>query len=74
MLPLDSLLLLAALGRPMLFWYSLPLIVSFSLVYGATRHELMGPILQHALRAGIWILSFMFAIFAVLFTVDWLFL
>ena len=29
-------------------WYSLPLIVVISLVYAATRHELMAPILEHA--------------------------
>lgn len=31
-------------------WYALPLIVVLSLVYAATRHELMRPILMHALR------------------------
>ncbi len=52
-------------------WYALPLILVISLVYAATRHELMGPILQHAIRLGIWITGFMAAIFAVLLVVSW---
>ena len=36
-------------------WYLLPLVVSISLVYGATRRELMGPILIQAVRAARWI-------------------
>ena len=52
-------------------WYCLPLIVSISLVYGATRHELMGPILEHAVRFGIWIVTFMLAIFAVTLVLSW---
>ena len=52
-------------------WYALPLIVAVSLVYGATRHEHMGSILQHAWRAGVWILGFMAAIALVLYLVSW---
>ena len=51
-------------------WYALPLIVSISLVYAATRHELAGPILQHAVRLGIWITAFMGVVFAVLFLLS----
>jgi hypothetical protein len=40
-------------------WYSLPLIVSVSLVYAASRHEDMLSILRHALRMGIWIIVFL---------------
>ena len=40
-------------------WYLLPLIVAVSLVYGATRHELFGPILQHTLRTAGWLVGFM---------------
>ena len=54
------------------FWYMLPLILSVSLVYGATRHELMGPILTHAYRSGLWMVSFMFSVFAVLWVLAWL--
>ncbi len=53
------------------FWYALPLIVAVSLVYAATRHELMGPILSHALRIGVWIVGFMMIILAVLLTISW---
>jgi hypothetical protein len=40
-------------------WYSMPLIVSVSLVYAASRHEDMPSILRHALRMGIWIVVFL---------------
>jgi hypothetical protein len=53
------------------FWYSLPLIVTVSLVYAATRHELMGPILSHAVRIGVWIVGFMMMVLAVLLTISW---
>jgi hypothetical protein len=36
-------------------WYALPLVVTISLVYSATRHEEMSSILWHALRLGTWI-------------------
>jgi thiamine transporter ThiT len=48
-------------------WYALPLVVAVSLVYAATRHELMGPILVHAARLGIWIGAIMGLVFGVLF-------
>ena len=54
------------------FWYLLPLLVSVSLVYGATRHELIGPILVHAGKSAWWMVSFMFSVFAVLFVLSWL--
>ncbi len=52
-------------------WYALPLIIAVSLVYAATRHEEMIPILAHAGRLALWIIGFMAAIFAVLFFVSW---
>jgi hypothetical protein len=52
-------------------WFVVPLIVAASLVYGATRHELMGPILHQSFRAATWIVSFMAVIFAILFVVSW---
>jgi hypothetical protein len=54
------------------FWYLLPLLVSVSLVYGATRHELMRPILQQAWKSAVWMVSFMFTVFAVLWSLSWL--
>ena len=52
-------------------WYALPLVVVVSLVYAATRHEEMGPILSHAIRIGAWIVGFMAIVFAVLFVMAW---
>jgi len=36
-------------------WYAIPLVVSVSLVCAATRHELMHPIIEHAIRFGVWL-------------------
>jgi hypothetical protein len=63
-------LLLAAWWNNQL-WYMVPLIVAISLVYGATRHELMWPILYQAFRSAVWMLGFMGIIFAVLLAVSW---
>jgi hypothetical protein len=52
-------------------WYSIPLVVAISLVYGATRHELMVPILHHAWRTAKWIVGFMAVIVAVLLVISW---
>jgi hypothetical protein len=51
-------------------WYAVPLVVAVSLVYAATRHELMEPILRHTVHTVIWITGFMLAVFAVLFVVT----
>ncbi len=40
-------------------WYALPLVVSISLVYAATRHEDMPSILVHSLRFGGWVVAFL---------------
>ena len=47
-------------------WYAVPLIVSVSLVCAATRHEQMGPILNHAVRFGLWIVVFMAVVMGIL--------
>jgi len=52
------------------FWYILPLILSVSLVYGATRHELPKPILQAAWHTALWMAVFMGGIFVVLWLVS----
>ena len=62
---------LLAISPPLAFvtlWYAVPLIVSVSLVCAATRHELMGPIISHAVRFALWVLAFM-GLFVVLMTV-----
>ncbi len=58
--------LLSALATTKL-WYLLPLVVSVSLVYAATRHELVDEIIKHAVRFGIWIVGFMGVVFAIIF-------
>ena len=63
-------LLLAAVDKCYL-WYTIPLIVTVSLVYSATRHEASGPILAHALRVAIWIVGFMAIVFVVLLILSW---
>ena len=46
-------------------WYSLPLIITISLVYGATRDERMPQILEHSARFAIQTIGFLAAIIAV---------
>lgn len=47
------------LANVVALWYALPIIVSVSLVCSATRHELMRPILEHAVRFAVWVTVFM---------------
>ncbi len=54
------------LAEVLRLWYLIPLLVSVSLVYGATRHELVLPILEHAGRFALWILTFLGILFVVL--------
>lgn len=68
MLLLAHLLPLMPLLGSVMLWYSLPLVVSVSLVCAATRHELIRPILHHAVRFAAWVLVFM-AVFMVLLAV-----
>jgi hypothetical protein len=53
-------------------WYAVPAIIAVSLVYAATRHEPIGPILIHAGRVASWIVGFMFVVFVVLQALNWL--
>lgn len=50
--------------------YAVPLIASVSLVCAATRHEQIGPILNHAVRFGMWIVVFMAVVMALLTLVE----
>jgi len=52
-------------------WYAFPLVIVVSLVYAATRHEQMVPILAHAVRIGLWITGFMGIIFVVVSLICW---
>jgi hypothetical protein len=51
-------------------WYALPLVASVSLVYAATRHEVMKFILAHAARVAAWIIGLMAVILVVLMIVT----
>ena len=53
-------------------WYALPLVVSVSLVCAATRHELMRPILEHAVRFGAWLVVFMVVFMVLLGVLEWM--
>ena len=68
---LAILTLLAAMD-PLRMRFAVPIIVSVSLVYAATRHEEMGPIMVHAARFAVWIVVFMAIVFAVLQALSWL--
>lgn len=57
---------------PSYLMYYLPLIISISLVFGATRHEDTQTILRHAFHTGRWITGFMAIIFAVLLLINWM--
>jgi hypothetical protein len=52
-------------------WYAVPVIIAVSLVYAATHHEEMRPILMHATRLALWIVGFMFIAFLVLVLISW---
>jgi hypothetical protein len=49
---------------------ALPLLVSFSFVYAATRHERQDLILQQGWRTAIWITVFLGSIFLVLWLIS----
>jgi hypothetical protein len=69
---ITNILLLASAIGPLRMWFAVPIIVSVSLVYSATRNEQMGAILNHAARFAVWIVVFMAIVFAVLQTMSWL--
>ena len=62
---------LVPLAAVNMMWFALPLVVTISLVYSATRQEAMGAILSHALRLGLMIAAFMIAIMVVLALLSW---
>jgi hypothetical protein len=64
--------LFLAVAGPLRMWYAVPIIVSVSLVYSATRHEQMLSVLNHAARFAVWIVVFMAIVFAGLQAMSWL--
>lgn len=65
---LSTVMLAAMTGR---LWYALPLLVAVSLVYSATRHEEVGPILNHAWRFALWTLVFVGLVAAIVQITTW---
>jgi hypothetical protein len=63
--------LVPLLAEANLMWYAVPLVVAISLVYSATHHEEMRPILVHSVRLGLMIVGFMVAIMIVLAIISW---
>lgn len=55
---------------PSYLLYYVPLLITISLVFGATRHEDTGLILKHSYMTARWITVFMAVIFAVLLVFD----
>jgi hypothetical protein len=66
----DNPLILAALHLLGLgtaqIWYAVPLVIVISLVWGATRHELLPDIIVHSIKSLLWVLTFMGIIFALI--------
>lgn len=52
-------------------WHLFPLLVAISLVYGATRHEDIKPIMLQAYRTAAWLFGFLAIIFAVFAIMSW---
>lgn len=65
---MTSFLLFAEIIR---LWYALPLIVSVSLSYAATRHEDSHEILSHAARFAGWVIGFMVIVTSALQLMAW---
>lgn len=65
---LDALLLATSAAK---LWHLVPLLTAVSLVYAATRHELLLPIAAHAVRFAIWIVVFMAIVFGVIELIEW---
>ncbi|MFO0951389.1 MAG: hypothetical protein U0835_09615 [Isosphaeraceae bacterium] len=58
------------LGMIHIYWFVVPLVVSISLVYSASRHEAWSRILSHALRLGGWIFGLLLLVTAVLLLIN----
>jgi hypothetical protein len=64
-------ILAAALSAsPHIYWLILPLVLSISLVYAASRHEAWPRIWSHALRLSLWIMGIMVAATALLLLIN----
>ncbi|MEX0937579.1 MAG: hypothetical protein WDZ59_06940 [Pirellulales bacterium] len=68
---MHNLFLLAIGSDPANLWYALPLIVVITLVYCATRHEDIVPILKHALHFGTTLILFLAVGLVILTAMAW---
>lgn len=57
---------------PTYLLYYVPLIITISLVFGATRHEDTSLIIKHSAHTARWITGFMGIIFGILLVLGWL--
>lgn len=48
-------------------WYAIPLVISVSLVWGATRHERLREIVVHSIRSLFWVLTFVTIVFGLIY-------
>lgn len=48
-------------------WYAVPLVISVSLVWGATRHERLREIVAHSIRSLFWVLTFVSIVFGLIY-------
>ena len=53
-----------------IYWFVLPLVLSISLVYSASRHESWSLIIRHALRLCTWILGLLVVTTGVLLLIN----
>ena len=53
-----------------IYWFVLPLVLSISLVYSASRHEAWSLIIRHALRLCTWILGLLVVTTGVLLLIN----
>ncbi|MDD3587994.1 MAG: hypothetical protein PHQ75_12505 [Thermoguttaceae bacterium] len=51
-------------------WFAIPLVIAYSLVYAATRHEEIKPICGHAARFAGWLFLFLIVVYFVLYFVT----
>ncbi len=53
-------------------WYAVPLIVTVSFVYGATRHEEPRAILRYTWHTAVWLTAFMVILGGLICFADWM--
>jgi hypothetical protein len=53
-----------------IYWLVLPLVIAFSVVYSASRHESWSRIWSHSVRLCLWILGILVAATAVLLLIN----